>query len=223
MLAKCEPAGGRNLTITTGSVDLAWTGGLNQTGYTLLQYNTATTATTLIPVGGGAVSYSDAAVTNGVMYCYVLAATNPAVLGMSDLECALPGSETGTFIPGGFSLVLNQSGTATMKWTAPAGGVDSYLLQRIPLDGSGATSVALGSGVTSSSLAVVAAGTCFQLIGFRGATFSLTDVLCGVPGVSSLNGATGELHSLAAVTERMAGVAADLALLGGAIPTFAEQ
>ena len=211
MIGVCAPppvAGGKNLKITTGSIDLSWDGGTAQTGYTLLKYNTATATATLIAVGAAATSYSDAAVTNGIVYCYVLAATNPALLGLSDLECAMAGQETGAFVPGAFvpgafSLALNQSANATMTWTTPAGGVDSYLLSRIPLNGSPITTVALGSGATSTVQATVAAGTCFQLIAFRGATYSLTDVLCGIPGVSTLSGAFGEPLALEQVIDRV--------------------
>ena len=73
-----------------------------------------------------------------------------------------------------------------MTWTAPAGGATSYLLVRIPLDGSPITNVSLAGSTTSSVQTVTAVGTCFQLIAYQGLVFGNSDVLCGIPGVSTL-------------------------------------
>ena len=185
--ASAGVVGGRNLTIGTGSIELSWDGGALQTGYTLLKYNTSTAVATLIAISGGATSYSDTAAANGVVYCYALAATGPAgLLGLPDLECALTGQQTGAVIAGNFRLALNQTSNATLTWTTTPGGADAYLLVVIPLDGTPNTTVTLGSGVVSRVQAVSPAGTCSQLTAFKGASFGLTNVLCGVPGVSTL-------------------------------------
>ncbi|MSQ09854.1 MAG: hypothetical protein EXR52_02450 [Dehalococcoidia bacterium] len=140
-------------------------------------------------MAGNATSYSDAAAANGVVYCYVLAALNGATfLGLSDLLCGMTGQQAGTVLPQNFDLKLGGTATATMTWSPPVGGAASYLLQRIPLDGSPITNVPLGGSVTSSTQAVTAAGTCFQLVAFKGAGFGTTNV----PGVSTLSaGAAG--------------------------------
>jgi hypothetical protein len=98
----------------------------------------------------------------------------------------MAGAAGGSTAPVDFTLALNQSATATMTWSPPAGGADSYLLVRIPLDGSPIDNVSLGGGATSSAQAVVPAGTCFQLVAYRGADFGTSDVLCGVPGIVTL-------------------------------------
>ncbi len=211
-LAAAPVAGGKNLKIATGSIDLSWTGGTAQTGYTLLQYNTSTAAANLIPLAAGLTSYSDAAAVNGVMYCYVLVPTGPGgALGLSDLLCGMAGIEIGTVIPNAFALMLGGTANATVTWAAPAGGADSYLLQRIPLDGSPITNVALGGGATTTAQAVTTAGTCFQLIAFKGAGFGTSDVLCGVPGVSTLAVGGAKLQAaddaLAETAERLSGLA----------------
>ena len=181
------PTGGKNLTITTGSIALSWDGGTAQTAYTLLKYNTSTAAATLIPVAGNATIYSDNAAANDIVYCYVLAALNgPTLLGLSDLLCGMTGPALGPVVPQAFALKLGGTANATMTWAAPVGGADSYLLQRIPLDGSPITTVPLGGGATTTTEAVTAAGTCFQLLAFKGAAFGNSNVLCGVPGVSTL-------------------------------------
>ena len=188
-------AGGKNLKITTNSIDLAWDPGNIQASYTLLKYNTSTATALLINLPAAAKTYTDAAAVNGVVYCYVLVplAVGGAPLGLSDLECAMTGMAGGAVIPGAFTLALNQSPTASMTWTTPPGGADSYLMAVIPLDGSPATFPPLLGSATSYSLAVTSAGTCFQLVAFKGAGVGQTNVLCGVPGVSTLSSIdTGE-------------------------------
>ncbi len=201
--------GGKNLRITTGSIDLGWDAGSVQTGYTLLRYNTSTAATDLIALAAPATAYSDAAAANGVVYCYVLAATGPSgLLGLSDLLCAMAGQQSGAVIPGAFTLALNQTATATLTWTPPAdGGAESYLLVRIPLDGSPVDNVVLGGGATSTTQAVTAAGACFQLVAYRGAGFGISDVLCGVPGISTLSGVSGAAEALQRVAGSVPAVA----------------
>jgi hypothetical protein len=140
----------------------------------------------------------------------VLVPTGPGgALGLSDLLCGMAGMETGAVIPNNFALALNQTANATLTWTAPLGGATSYLLVRIPLDGTPSSSVGLASGATSTVQAVTAAGTCFQLVAFNGAAFGTSDVLCGVPGVSTLS--AGAAHSanraLDALQNRLAAVA----------------
>ena len=57
------------------------------------------------------------------------------------------------------------------------------------------------------------AGACFQLVGFRGVGIGFTELLCGVPGISTLSqdGAPATLQSL---QDRMALVLPKAALQG---------
>ncbi len=68
---------------------------------------------------------------------------------------------------------------------------------------------------------MTAAGTCFQLIAFKGAGFGTSDVLCGVPGVSTLAVGGAKLQAagdaLAEAAERLAGLAS-LPTLEGLTP-----
>ena len=121
------------------------------------------------------------------------------MLGLSDLLCGMAGQQAGTAIPGSFALTLNQTATATMTWTTPAGGADSYLLQRIPLDGTPIDNVPLAGGAITAGEAVTAAGTCFPRIAFQAAAFGTSDVPCGVPGVSTL-GAKATRNGKAKIT-----------------------
>lgn len=198
--------GGNNMAITTGSVDLAWETGNLQTGYGLLR--NAPGGLTVVPLGAGATSYSDPALTSGA-YCYLLAAIDASgLLGTSDLECAVTGLAQGS-VPAAFTLSLNQSATATMTWTASG----SMSLVRVPLDGSAVTTTFLGS--TASTIQPLGpAGDCFVVV--RAASFGVSNALCGVPGFSSLGGANlaGEaidaFSKLESVGHRLAALSADL-------------
>lgn len=209
-LAAPPITGGRDLRITTGSIDLMWTPGATQTDYTLLKYNTTTAAADLIALPAAAFKYSDTTAENGTVYCYVLAATGPSgLLGLSDLVCGLTGQQSGTVIAGNFALTLRQSTNALITWTEPAGGADSYLLVTIPLDGAPPTNLAIPAGATATLRPVISAGTCFQLVAFKGAAFGQTNVLCGVPGVATAGGpakartATEALGETAALLGRL--------------------
>ena len=203
--AACTP-GGKGLDIrgTASAVELTWDGGNNQASYTLLRYNTVTATAELIsPIAANVVSHNHTTATAGTLYCYLLAANGPGatVLGLSDLLCGWRGAASGAVQAQNFTLSLNQSTNATLTWTAPVGGADSYLLQRIPLDGSAATPVALGGGVTSNVQAVPAAGSCYQLVAFKAAAFGVTNTICGLPGFSTLSGVSmGQIVSAVEAT-----------------------
>lgn len=187
--------GGKNLSISASPPTLSWDAGTGQTSYTLLKYNTATATPTLVNLPGNATSYADASAPSGTVYCYALAPLEPsgAVLGLSDVVCGATGMATGSVLPQGFVLKLGGTTNATMAWTAPAGGADGYLLQRIPLDGTSITNVTLPGGTTTTTQAVVTSGTCFHLVASKGAAYGTSEVLCGLPGISTLgNQPTGK-------------------------------
>ena len=175
-------------TVAIVNVKLTWQAGNVQAGYVLLKHNTATAVTNLINLSAAASSYLDLPVVNET-YCYILAPVDiaGAPLGLSDLQCARPGFEIGTVAADNFTLALNQSSNATLTWLVPPDGVDTYTLWRITLDGAPPTSVTLPGSALDSVQPVAASGTCFQLLGEGGPGTGSTNILCGVPGVSSLN------------------------------------
>jgi len=185
------------LTSLTAVINLGWDAGNQQTGYTLLKYNTTTAATGLIAIGAAAVTYNDNAVAAGTIYCYILAPTGPGgVLGLSSLLCGMVGVESGSINMTAPTVRLSGPTQATITWVTPAGGIDSYLLQRIPLHGSPVVPVALPGFTTGSSQPLVAAGACFQLIGYKGAAFGVGNVVCAVPGVGTLALTAAEAQEL---------------------------
>ena len=197
-----EPVGGKNLKVAAqaNANGLTWESGSQQTGYTLFRWNLASSKADITQFPAHATSAADADWDASAQYCYVLFATNAsAMLGSSDLMCALRRLATGTPLPAGFSLSLNQSTSAVITFTA--GGAARTDLIRIPLDGAAVTTMRLNPG--THVLPLPAAGMCFQLLASDSASYGLSDVLCGVPGVSTLS-AGGRVASIEEVAERVA-------------------
>ncbi|MSQ10576.1 MAG: hypothetical protein EXR52_06160 [Dehalococcoidia bacterium] len=207
--------GGRNLKISTGSIDLTWDGGDVQAGYVLLRVNTATNAVVPTPLPSNAVSYSDVSPVSGIAYCYVLLPTGPAgLLGVSDVLCAVSGQASGSPLPAGFTLSLGQSSMATMALTS--GGPVENRLVIIPLDGGPITNTVITPGTFTQPVPTV--GACFVVLaaGFSNA-IGVSNPLCGASGVSTLS--TGaKVAALDAVTDQLITLAQALATIARAGP-----
>lgn len=207
-LAATAITGGRDPLITTGSIDLMWTPGTTPDRLYAAEVQHHHGCGRPHRAAGSGGELQRATASDGTVYCYVLAATGPSgLLGLSDLVCGLTGQQGGGVIAGSFALTLRQSTNALITWTAPVGGADSYLLVTIPLDGSPPTNTGIPGGATATLQPVISAGTCFQLVAFKGAAFGQANVLCGVPGVATTSARSG----------RTAGEA-----LGDAVALFSE-
>ena len=180
--------GGKNLRITAETgVQLAWDPGNLQKDYRILQYNTATAGAELYTIGSAATSFTDPFAVSNTLLCYLVGGNGPDWLGnLSDLECALFGLASGLAQPGAFTLVLNQSPNATLTWSTPAGGADGYFLVTIPLDGSPVLIAPVASSVTTVTEPAGAAGSCYQLAAYNTTNLGVTNILCGIPGISNL-------------------------------------
>ena len=188
--------GGKNLTIRAGvtsatSIDLSWDQGGAQAGYQVRRFDIV--AGTDAIIGGtlpqGATSLSDPTAVSGSLYCYVVLPVDAAnaILGISDLECAMAGLQGGAPVPGHFGLRLNQSTVTTLSWDAPVGGADGYIPVVIPLDGSPVVNVSLDSTVRAVSRAEPGGrSTCYVLAAVQGVSFGSTNLLCGLPGFATL-------------------------------------
>jgi len=184
-----NPAGGRALKLSTGSVDLSWAAGTGQTGYSV--YRLSTTLTTL-PAGGPlpatATSFSDTSALTDPVYCYAVAplsATGP--LARSDLLCLLNNSASGSGSPTGFSIQLNQSTAASLSWNA--GGGSDLILVALPLNGQPIRAIALGQSQTTATDNTGGAPTCYSVFALSAGTVSgHTPILCGLPGFSTFVG-----------------------------------
>lgn len=169
---------------------MTWTGGTAQTGYEIARI--ANTGNTILPTSGPlpatATSFVDSTGTANSSNCYLLLPLNGSTpIGVSDLLCGLLHIHAGSAIPGAFAIQLNQSSTASLTWTAP-GGQTGYVLITLPLNGAATTTTTLPATATSASAAIGnSAGSCYLLAAVSGSTaIGLTDAVCGIPGVSTL-------------------------------------
>lgn len=191
--------GGQNLRIAAESAVLTWDAGAAQTAYLLLRTTVGAGSQTMFgPLAAGATSYTDTTAAPGGLYCYLLVPIDSlGILGTSDMQCALPGITTGPAVPSAFTLAMNQSQTASLSWSAPAGGADSYVIGIIPLNGQAPSNVVLPGTATSVTRDTGGLPVCYLVAAIRGATFGITDALCGVPGFSTLSSASGGFSALA--------------------------
>jgi hypothetical protein len=97
----------------------------------------------------------------------------------------MPGLRSGTPADA-FTLRLNQSTTATLSWTPPPGAPGAeYLLAA--LNGNGLRVVPLAAGTTTATDNTAGQPVCYALFAFAGGqTIGTTDIICGIPGVSTL-------------------------------------
>lgn len=183
--------GGRGFGIGAGpgGEDMAWTTGTAQTAYVVARF--AGGVTTILPAGaflpGAATAYTDTGAPAGQFTCYLLLPLGGAgVIGRSDLLCTVPDSGSGAGAPGSPGVQLNQSGMATVTWSAP-GGQSSYVLRSIPLDGTPPANMALPAVATRAQHDTAGRPTCYVLQVITGGSVTGTsDLLCAIPGQSSL-------------------------------------
>lgn len=200
--------GGKNLKITTGAPDLTWDTGTAQVAYYILRAPISPSGPIVLlgPEAPAVTSFDDATVPPGTFNCYIVAPVDSVgLLGLSDLLCAQSGFAGGSAMPGGFTLGLNQTATATLSWTAPAGGADGYTLLVIPLNGAAVTTVALAGSATSSAQATGGSPACYVLFAVQGAASGNTNMLCGFPGVATLSSARARIASLQAAVDELSG------------------
>jgi hypothetical protein len=181
--------GGRGLGISSGSggVQLAWQGGNGQTGYRVLRL--AGGLTTQLPVAGplaaNATSFTDLTAPAGPA-CYALLPLGTSPQAISDLLCTIVGFHSATGSPQGFMLRLNQSNSVSLSWAPPdAMTPDAYVLVTLGTTGQTLAGTATSASVAANGLtcSAIAAVRTVGLVGY-------TDVLCGLPGVSTLGSAS---------------------------------
>ncbi len=173
--------GGRGLTISTAGagVQLGWQSGIGQTGYQVLRLADGTLST-IATLALTATGFSDTSVPSG-LNCYVVMPLGTSPQSYSDLLCADVGSRSPTSSPQNFSLQLNQSTTASLRWSAPgAGGQDSYLVVAF-----GVSSQNVDANTTSATMQANGL-TCYAIGTMRdGALIGYSDRLCALPGFTT--------------------------------------
>jgi len=182
--------GGRGFTLGLGSIDMSWIGGTLQAGYIVGKLS-LTSGLTILPSSGplpaSAVSFSDTSPLTDPAYCYaVLPLGASGLLGQSDLLCVLPNTAAGAGAATNFSIQLNQSSTATLRWVPPSNAAQ-FFLAAIPLNGAPVRTISLSSFQTTTTDSTLGVPTCYVLVSLSAAGASANPpILCGVPGFSNL-------------------------------------
>jgi len=182
--------GGRGFAVggALGGRQMIWTTGTVQTGYAVARITGGTT--TILPgtLPPTATQTTDASAPSGQLSCFVLLPLNgSAVAGVSDVECSIPNTRSATGAPVAM-VQLNQGTMATVGWSAPAGAT-SYALYVIPLNGTPSSIVPLSGVLRRTMHETGGAPTCYVVFALTGGSVSgNSDVLCAVPGSSTLGG-----------------------------------
>ncbi|MGI8912441.1 MAG: hypothetical protein ACR2JY_01415 [Chloroflexota bacterium] len=189
--------GGKNLQLTretSGSIGLSWQTGTVQAGYAVLRISSGGTTNLTVPsLPAGATSFVDSTSLTGPFACYVVVPVNGmgAALGQSDLLCDLPGYQSASGVPTNFSIALDQSPLAGFTWGAPA-GEDGYVLVAVPSSGPQRQTILTNVAVSTSDN-TGGQETCYLLASLASGGSTVlgnTDLLCGLPGFSTLSPAS---------------------------------
>lgn len=149
-----------------GSVTLNWTASSGATSYTVKRATTNGGPYTTVATGVTATSYTNAGVTNGMTYYYVISASNSAGESANSTQTlATPSANTVPVVPAAPTGVMAMSGNAqiTIHWTASSGAV-SYTIKRSSTNGGPYTTVATGVTATSYTNTNLTNGTTYYYV-----------------------------------------------------------
>lgn len=203
--------GGQNLVLTDTSAattQLTWTGGGEAAGFDVLRISNA--GSTLLnggPLPATTTAIADTPPASDQYDCYVVVAlSSSAVLGNSDVLCRLPHIQSGPVVPSEYSIGLAQTQNAMLTWGLPVGQTGFALASLTP-EAPGATwQVYTFPGNTTGVDFYDLNGqmTCYLLVAQSGTTpIGNTDVLCALPGQSSLGSGQQAAKTLSAVKARV--------------------
>jgi hypothetical protein len=103
--------------------------------------------------------------------------------------CVYPHTQSGTS-PAGFTVQLNQSNTATLRWN-PVQGATGYRLVASTFDGRPARTSTFAPGQTMPTDDTGGVATCYVVQTLFGASnVGATNTVCAVPGIASPRSAT---------------------------------
>jgi hypothetical protein len=198
LTATPQAIGGKNATLRAaadGSVALGWTDGVAETGYFVVRLIPGTVPIVL-PLGGTplpatATSYVVPQPLPAGFQCYAALPVNAAgTLGRSDVVCVVPDTQSSAGAPPFVAVRLSQSDTATILW-AGLGGETAFRVTAIPLDGSAQRLQTLPPTTLSATNNTGGIPTCYVVTRWSGPTqIGSGNVVCAIPGLSTLGGAT---------------------------------
>jgi autotransporter-associated beta strand protein len=123
------PAAPANLTATTGNsqATLTWSNSTGATGYVVQRSSTTGGPYATIASGVTTNSYTDTGLTNGLIYYYVVAATNSSGIGPQSAEVIASLSTAPPLTPTGLAAVPGDS-VVSLSWNASPGATNYILL-----------------------------------------------------------------------------------------------
>ncbi|WP_239618031.1 lytic polysaccharide monooxygenase [Cohnella mopanensis] len=160
------PAAPTGLTATAGNaqVSLSWTASAGATSYTVKRATTAGGPYTNVLTGVTATSYTNTGLTNGMVYYYVVSASNSAGESANSSQASAT-PIAGTTIPAAPTGLTATAGNAqvALSWTASAGAT-SYTVKRATTSGGPYTNVATGVTATSYTNTGLTNGTAYYYV-----------------------------------------------------------
>jgi autotransporter-associated beta strand protein len=131
------PAAPTNLTATTGNsqATLTWSNSIGANGYVVQRSSTTGGPYATIVSGVTTNSYTDTGLTNGLIYYYVVAATNSSGIGPQSAEVIASLSTAPPLTPTGLAAVPGDS-VVSLSWNASPGATNYILLISTNSDGS---------------------------------------------------------------------------------------
>lgn len=183
--------GGTGFGIGTGlnrTINASWIDGSMESGYRITRFTSKGNITTF-PIGGGMISAASSGFTLGPspdqiagVFLEPLGPNNTS-LGRSDLLFAIMDIKSAVGAPESFTMRLNQGNIASFEFQNPLGNIqEGYILLKF-----GGQPVFLPANATTAIDNTGGALSCYILASHRlGTLMGYTDVLCGLPGFSTL-------------------------------------
>jgi hypothetical protein len=164
---------------------MSWSCGADQLAYVIARFGTSNA---VLPLGGAlpptATSFRD--LTHAALDCYTVVPLggSPVVpVANSDVLCSLPNVASVFRSPQNFAIRLNESNSATLTWSPPFGGHDSYILVVL---GAGDSGIPLGGGLTATSQDTGGIPRCYLLLTILGGNVvGNSNAACALPGLAS--------------------------------------
>ena len=197
LLNRCGDIGGQSLRLSTDSGTFVWDAGTAQAGFfvgRLVDGVATILPADRVPLPASATTFTDARPIAGRANCYVVAPVDAAgaTLARSDMLCRVPGTASGVQRPEGFAVRRLSTGVR-LQWNLLAGAT-AYLVWRQFVD-TGETSTISLAGAQDYFVDAADRAACFALLAYEGPTLlGYGDVLCSVPGFSTLPTISGSLQ-----------------------------
>jgi cellulose 1,4-beta-cellobiosidase len=146
--------------VSSGGINLTWAATADATSYSVKRAGTPGGPYTTLSSGLTSATYSDADLTSGTAYYYVVSGSNVGGEGANSTEAS---AITIPAAPAGLSAAAASTSQINLSWSASTGAA-SYTVKRSATSGSGYTAVATGVTATSFEDTGLSSGTHYYYI-----------------------------------------------------------